>query len=92
MTSGTRVSLDFRLILGPNYDALSCGGGLPGGQRDVYRSGGFFSKYVRRAGGEWGREGDLLPPDARTGFPWTVTDWAKWERKQKKPQASSITQ
>ena len=32
----------------------------------------------------WERRGPLPPPDARVGFPFTVKDWGKWERKKKK--------
>jgi hypothetical protein len=79
-TAKTRVSLDFRLIAGPMYHALCCGGSAPGGQLDVYRQReGYYSKCTRaEAGGAWAREGGLLTPDPRIGFPWTVKNWDKF--------------
>jgi cytidyltransferase-like protein len=76
MMDYTRVSLDFRLIAGSMYDALSCGGEIKGGQVDTYRkSPGYYSCCRKRQDGTWEREGDLLSPDARVGFPWTIKDW-----------------
>ena len=85
-TARTRVSLDFRLIAGPMYHALCCGGKLTGGQLDVYRQReGYYSRCTRReAGGAWEREGPLLAPDPRIGFPWTVKDWDKFLAKNAK--------
>mmetsp|Transcript_6444 Transcript_6444/g.12933 ORF Transcript_6444/g.12933 Transcript_6444/m.12933 type:complete len:885 (-) Transcript_6444:27-2681(-) len=74
----TRVSLDFRLIYGSVFHALKCGGSKLGGVKDVYRlKEGYYS--CCRAPEEdasdiiWTREGPLLPPDGRVGFPWTKT-------------------
>ncbi|KAL7538270.1 hypothetical protein ACHAXR_009528 [Thalassiosira sp. AJA248-18] len=71
----TRVSLDFRLIPGPMFHALSCGGKQPGGVRDVYREKeGYYSRCCFKKNGSvsgWDREGPLQIPDARFGFPWT---------------------
>jgi hypothetical protein len=109
-TGLTRVSLDFRLIAGPMFLALKCGGGEPKGQIDVYRQKpGYYSCCRRVAsvdaelGGStcpsgsvgesgarsaaavgWAREGPLLAPDARIGFPWTVKNWEKHLRKSEK--------
>mmetsp|Transcript_27253 Transcript_27253/g.80334 ORF Transcript_27253/g.80334 Transcript_27253/m.80334 type:complete len:794 (-) Transcript_27253:23-2404(-) len=77
-TELTRASLDFRLIAGPMFHALSCGGSLPGGQRDVYRAKeGYYSVCRRKGQNKWEREGELLAPDARVGFPFTVKNWKK---------------
>lgn len=80
-TSLTRASLDFRLIAGPLFRALACGGAQPGGQKDVYREkDGYYSSCRRVNDGDsslWRREGELLKPDARVGFPWTVKKWDK---------------
>ena len=79
MTDYTRVSLDFRLIAGSMYDALSCGGEIKGGQVDVYRrSAGYYSCCRKGEDGTWEREGDLLTPDGRVGFPWTIKDWQQY--------------
>jgi hypothetical protein len=129
-TGTTRVSLDFRLIPGPLFNALKCGGAEPKGQLDVYRmKDGFYSCARRRGRGstgsvaiptdgggdannadgggggggsdgggddeeeyqevvdEWEREGPLLPPDARVGFPFTVNRWDKFTQKQAKERA-----
>ena len=80
-TDRTRVSLDLRLIPGPMFEALECGGSA-GGQRDVYRgSPGYYSMCVREDG-RWVRRGPLQHPDARVGFPWTVKDWSKVKRRR----------
>jgi glycerol-3-phosphate cytidylyltransferase-like family protein len=48
-TQATRVSLDFRMIPGPLFRALECGGAVPGGQLDVYRQReGYYSCCRRR--------------------------------------------
>ena len=71
---------------------------LPGGQLDVYRTGGFYTKCTRPGGapggdltlaGAWARAGPMLPPDARTGFPHTVKDWPAYERKAAKRRAKA---
>jgi hypothetical protein len=90
-TDLTRVSMDFRLIAGPLFDALACGGSEQGGQLDVYRNKpGYYSccRKVEEADGSvsWKREGPLLPPDARIGFPWTVKDWDKFWKKNEEKQ------
>ena len=89
-TDKTRVSLDFRIIPGPMFDALKCGGSHPGGQIDVYRrSDGYYTSCSRKQHGDgkctWERmnnSGCLNQPDARVGFPWTVKDWDKFWRKK----------
>lgn len=74
----TRISLDFRLIAGPMYRVLACGGSHPGGQRDVYReSEGYYSVCKRTDERRWEREGEIVAPDARVGFPFTVKNWGK---------------
>jgi hypothetical protein len=83
----TRVSLDFRLIPGPLFHGLKCGSTVPGGQRDVYReTEGYYSKcrkeWDENGASKWSREGPLLKPDARAGFPWTVKDWDRFSKKQ----------
>jgi len=87
----TRVSLDFRLIPGPLFEKAKCGSGVPGGQKDVYRaSEGYYSRCRKKCRDEtsttttitaWIREGPLLIPDPRVGFPFTVQDWDKFLRK-----------
>lgn len=78
----TRVSLDFRLVPGPLFGAVKCGGSFAGGQLDVYRArDGYYSRCrVQQTDGQtaaWERDGNLQAPDARVGFPWTVKDWDK---------------
>lgn len=90
----TRVSLDFRLIPAPFYHALKCGGSMPGGQKDVYReTDGYYSRCIAkgRENGTvvWEREGPLLNPDARVGFPWTVVNWEKFWKKKKRTTMGS---
>jgi cytidyltransferase-like protein len=86
-TEFTRVSVDFRLIPGPMFHALKDGSSFPGGQKDVYRNNdGYYSCCRKEMRGDesvvWNREGPLLAPDARIGFPWTVKDWDKfWSKK-----------
>ena len=88
-TECTRVSLDFRLIPGPLYHSLRCGGKEPGGQLDVYRNQeGYYSRCtcLKSEGSSqtWRRDGPLLMiPDARVGFPWTVKSWSKFFAKTK---------
>ncbi|KAL7460198.1 hypothetical protein ACHAXS_000661 [Conticribra weissflogii] len=72
----TRVSFDFRLIHGSLFHALKCGGSKLGGVKDVYRlKEGYYSccRAPEEKASEtiWTREGQLLPPDGRVGFPWT---------------------
>eukprot|EP00934_Nitzschia_sp_Nitz4_P007742 Nitzschia sp. Nitz4//scaffold226_size53432//28383//30972//NITZ4_006701-RA/size53432-augustus-gene-0.62-mRNA-1//-1//CDS//3329542751//7732//frame0 len=87
LTGYTRVSLDFRLIPAPLYHALQCGGSVSGGQKDVYRgTDGYYSccRARKDENGQivWERQGPLLQPDARMGFPWTVRNWDKiWKKK-----------
>ena len=90
MTDITRVSMDFRLIPGPLFDALECGSSHDGGQKDVYRQrSGYYSmcklnKNPSKEDLQWEREGSLPVPDERVGFPWTVRDWNKVMKKVKK--------
>lgn len=84
----TRVSLDVRLIPGELFHALQCGGSITGGQKDVYREReGYYSKCRKECGQDgsmsWIRDGPLVTPDARVGFPWTVKDWTKYGKKTK---------
>jgi cytidyltransferase-like protein len=99
-TSRTRVSLDVRLIPGPYFHALKCGGHLTGGQLDVYRKGGgYYSMCTLSSTSEdkkgdtgngcgeaasWERNGNILKPDARVGYPFTVKNWDKLIRQRKK--------
>jgi hypothetical protein len=79
-TDFTRVSLDFRMIDGRHYKSVACE------NSDVYRAkDGYYSICRKVEDGNnseiWQREGPLLPPDTRMGFPWTVKDWEKcWEK------------
>ena len=96
-TGATRVSLDFRLIPGPMFHALKCGGHLDGGQIDVYRQRPGYYSCCRRTsrnelvlsndnkcdGGKWEREGPMLVPDERVGFPWTVKNMDKFVARNK---------
>eukprot|EP00584_Thalassiosira_punctigera_P007179 CAMPEP_0172536504 /NCGR_PEP_ID=MMETSP1067-20121228/8260_1 /TAXON_ID=265564 ORGANISM="Thalassiosira punctigera, Strain Tpunct2005C2" /NCGR_SAMPLE_ID=MMETSP1067 /ASSEMBLY_ACC=CAM_ASM_000444 /LENGTH=865 /DNA_ID=CAMNT_0013321593 /DNA_START=47 /DNA_END=2641 /DNA_ORIENTATION=- len=74
-TDFTRVSIDFRVIPGPMFHTLKCGGKRSGGVRDVYREKeGYYNRSCcKNSGSEsvWVREGSLQVPDARFGFPWT---------------------
>lgn len=59
---------------------------MEGGQKDVYREkDGYYSCCQRHeiSGGSvvWTREGPLLAPDERVGFPWTVKNWDKYMKK-----------
>ena len=78
-TKKTRISFDVRLIAGPHFDLMKCGGGRDGGQLDVYRRDPGYYSVCRLKSGEWIREGPLLKPDARVGYPWTlsVKKWGK---------------
>ena len=85
-TDLTRVSLDVRLLPGPMYHALADGEHEVGGQADVYRrQEGYYSRCIYRyntsqeesTAPQWERIGPLPIPDARMGFPWTVTNWGK---------------
>lgn len=81
-TDRTRISLDFRLIVGTMYPVLK----NDGGKLDVYRDTKGYYHQCQWKPPQWERIGDgssLAPPDARTGFPWTVKDWAKfWKQHQ----------
>ena len=92
-TTKTRVSFDFRMIPGPLFQVLKCGGNIPGGQIDVYRKeSGYYSSCVQDENGIWTREGHLLRPDSRVGYPWTVKNWEKVLRqREKKKQAAAAT-
>ena len=57
--TGTRVSLDFRVLWGEG----ECGG------TDRYQEGGFYCRWVEGAGGEWERVEPLPHPDFRVGYP-----------------------
>jgi hypothetical protein len=82
MTDYTRVSLDFRLIPGSMMDALKSGE-----KADAYRrTPGYYSCCRRGSNGIWQREGPLLSPDARVGFPWNVKDWDKYHDKKQQSQ------
>ena len=76
-TETTRVSLDFRVIPGTFYDAMKCGGQIPGGKKDVYRNKqGYYSSCRKvEVNGEmiWVRHGPVYSPlgDPRFGYPWT---------------------
>jgi cytidyltransferase-like protein len=71
-TDQTRLSLDFRLIPGSVYDTLAA-------KDSIYKD-DFYSCCQRRRSHDadtWECIGSQLwPPDARTGFPWTVKAWA----------------
>jgi hypothetical protein len=83
-TGLTRVSLDFRLIAGPMFAALKCGGGEPKGQIDVYRqTPGYYSCCRRVAAvdttklsGSACRSGSVGVSAARTAMPAAV-EWAR---------------
>ena len=71
----TRVSLDVRLIPGNMYHAFQ---DETGSFHNTYQSDpGYYSSCCLHEDGLWHREGPLLSPDARVGFPWTVKDWSK---------------
>ena len=84
-TNYTRVSIDFRLIPGPLFHSLKCGGSYPGGKIDVYRNKlGYYSQCTLDDDSvNWKRKGPMLSPDARNGFPWTVKDWDQFLKKNK---------
>lgn len=95
MTPHTRVSFDFRLIPGRMFSSLVEDNGgssqQPGGKVNFYRQKeGYYccchrSNSISTSSGEtvWHcKKKDLHPPDARMGFPWTVTDWdIFWKKK-----------
>ena len=52
---------------------------------------GYYSRCIRAEGAEgtgglWEREGELLAPDNRIGYPWTVKNWGKVFAKKKKKE------
>lgn len=75
-TEWTRVSLDVRLICGPTFHALK----FADGSQDLKAKPGYYLQCFRGPGG-WQRFEPLPRPDARFGFPWTVKDWDKRQRK-----------
>ena len=93
-TSMTRVSLDFRLIPGPLYHAMVDGGSEKDGKMDVFRKTEGYYNQCRLSSREddnsisnseqWERIGPLLAPDARVGFPWTVSNWERLLADQEK--------
>ena len=56
--TGTRVSLDFRVLWGEGDFGM-----------DRYQEGGFYCRWVEGAGGEWERVEPLPEPDYRVGYP-----------------------
>lgn len=100
-TDMTRVSLDLRLIPGPLYHVMVNGGGEKGGRDDVFRkTEGYFSRCQlvnKQQDGDdnnhnkkqWERVGPLLMPDARVGFPWTVSNWEKLFADQERQRTAS---
>jgi cytidyltransferase-like protein len=66
-TDYTRVSIDFRLIAGPLYEKFKFGDALNGGKL----SSGYYC-CCRKTDKIWQREGDMLSPDARMGYPFTL--------------------
>ena len=89
MTARTRVSLDFRVIHGEWYDALVDGHDF-GGAKDVYRDKSkapYYSKCcLRSSSAGWVREGELVPPDHRVGYPFTVKP-SRWSSVLQKNRA-----
>eukprot|EP00434_Breviolum_minutum_P005106 symbB.v1.2.004501.t1/scaffold250.1/size251770/12 len=78
-TQETRVSLDVRLICGPLFHALR-----GDEKKDLFQSpkAGYYIHCIPSSHG-WQRATEPLPlPDARFGFPWTVKDWEKLQRKR----------
>lgn len=86
-TDLTRVSLDFRLIAGPMFHALTCAGSHPGEQRDVYRLKDGYYAHCRRVnnghGVLWKWEGAFQTPDARVSFSCKVNNWGMLLDKEK---------
>jgi hypothetical protein len=85
-TQQTRVSLDFRLIDGIHYEndtiqRRSADNGVnPNAssyRQATWFTDGYYSVCSLNDNGTWEREGPLVPPDARMGFPWTVKKWNK---------------
>eukprot|EP00435_Cladocopium_sp_Y103_P030281 s2088_g7.t1 len=78
-TEWTRASLDVRLICGPTFHALK----FADGTQDLRVKPGYYLQCFPGSDGCWQRHnGQPLPrPDARFGFPWTVKDWDKRQRK-----------
>ena len=74
-TSTTRVSLDFRIILGEEmFSGLKCGGSVKGGAIDVYRRDPGYYKacnIVESTASSTDVTDTFVQPDARVGFPWT---------------------
>lgn len=85
-TSYTRVSLDFRLIPGVAFESMRCTTKSGEELDNQLRQPGYYRKcYLRN--GDWELESSESPrPDARMGFPWTVQDWDKYERKRRNKQ------
>ena len=75
-SSYTRVSLDFRLISGTIYDTFTNSG-------SGFRDGFYNCCQFRQETGTWERlNAEMISPDKRTGFPWTVKDWDAYRRKK----------
>ncbi|KAL7570532.1 hypothetical protein ACA910_004306 [Epithemia clementina (nom. ined.)] len=73
-TDETRVTLDFRIIVGSIYDAETS---IRHGVQDNYGSDYFVCCRKETNDGTWQRKDPLPKPNARMGFPWTVKDWGK---------------
>jgi hypothetical protein len=90
-TTGTRVSLDLRIVTGHQVRQVPL---------DARYEQGFFSVLrwatETTADGEWIREveGDQngIVPDGRMGVPWTVTDWDQYHARRKNKHNNKIEQ
>ena len=49
--------------------------------QDLRAKPGYYLQCFPQPGGFWRRPEPLPRPDARFGFPWTVKDWEKRQRK-----------
>ena len=72
-THVTRVTLDFRIIVGSLFHGVTSSTGNPYNTNNYY-----MSCRKDPVTGTWEREGPLIKPNARMGFPWTVKDWDKF--------------
>jgi hypothetical protein len=85
-TSLTRVSLDVRLIPGDRFESMRCCGS-DGEFLDslLHDEPGYYSRCSRNEDdGVWTLDepAGFPKPDYRMGFPWTIQNWDRYEKKQ----------
>lgn len=77
-TEQTRVSLDFRLVCKRFYSLTSTEAGATDCNQLTESYYSVCQKVTENNVSSWKkRDGPILLPDARMGFPWTVKSWDK---------------